>query len=171
MSANPESQEAIESAIDNLRKERMEVRIAADKSKLDKAITRAHNVNFNLYTPSSIQAVHNALDNAKDVLGNDEATQIAVDEAADFLNKAIDALKLAETDAGNEDSENNTDNDEGTIDNKNPSENNDHSSNGETTTENKTPDTGGKSDIAGFALLSGISLGGLIAILKKRKHF
>ncbi|MEJ8737593.1 discoidin domain-containing protein [Erysipelotrichaceae bacterium HCN-30851] len=171
VSANPESQEAIESAIDNLRKERMEVRIAADKSKLDKAITRAHNVNFNLYTPSSIQAVHNALDNAKDVLGNDEATQIAVDEAADFLNKAIDALKLAETDAGNEDSENNTDNDEGTIDNKNPSENNDHSSNGETTTENKTPDTGGKSDIAGFALLSGISLGGLIAILKKRKHF
>ncbi len=169
--ANPKSQEEIETAIDNLRKERMEVRVAADKTNLNKAITRAHNINLKLYTPSSVQALRNALDNAKDVLGNEEATQAETDEAADFLNRAIDALKLLETDeeqGDNGDDDKPTDN-EGIEDGKNPSDDNGDSSNGETTTENKTPDTGGKSNITGFALLSGISLGGLIAILKKRK--
>ena len=68
--AEATTQEEIDAARDELRDERREVREAANKSELNKAITRAHNLNLDLYTPSSAQNVRNALDNAKDVLAN-----------------------------------------------------------------------------------------------------
>ena len=50
--AEATTQEEIDAATDELRTQRREVRVAADKTELNKAITRAHNLNLNLYTPS-----------------------------------------------------------------------------------------------------------------------
>ena len=172
--AEATTQEEIDKAADELRAERQEVRQAADKTELNKAITRAHNLNLTLYTPESAQNVRNALDNAKDILDNEYATQEQVDVATNALNKAIDSLELA----GNEPTDpsepsnpgdNSSNGGNGSSNGGNNSTNNGNNSSNSDATENDTPKTGVQSNVTGYGILSIVTLGGLFGLLKKRK--
>lgn len=64
-----------------------------DKTALQKAITDAEAVDTSKYTDDSVAAMTKALNDAKTVNGNADATQADVDAAAKALNDAIQALK------------------------------------------------------------------------------
>ena len=154
-----------------MRTQRREVRVAADKSALNKAITRAHNLNLNLYTPSSAQNVRNALSNAKDILADENATQEQVDIATDALNKAIDSLEMGTEDPNNPNGGNGSGNGSGQGNgsgNNSGSQGNGSSGNGSTTNGEK-PNTGDESKAAGYGILSILTLGGLFGLLKGKK--
>lgn len=68
---------------------------ALDTSELEKAIDLAEGLNEDKYTEDSFDDVEEALEEAKDVLENENATQEEVDAAAKKLNDAIAALVLA----------------------------------------------------------------------------
>ncbi|MCD8329064.1 MAG: leucine-rich repeat protein [Ruminococcus sp.] len=69
-----------------------------DISDLAGTIETAEEVDTSLYTPSSVAEFTDALDAAKTVLANADATQDEVDAAVDALTAAIDALvELADT--------------------------------------------------------------------------
>lgn len=175
--AEATTQDEIDAARDALRNERREVRLVADKSELNKAITRAHNLNLDLYTPSSAQNVRNALDNAKDVLADDNATQEQVDIATAALNKAIDSLEMntgepsnpGEGSGGGSESGSNEGSGTGTDTGNGSGSQGNGSSNSGSTTNDKTPNTGAESNAAGYGILSILTLGGLFGLLKSRK--
>lgn len=66
-----------------------------DTSELEKAIDLAEGLDEDKYTEDSFDDVEEALEEAKDVLENENATQEEVDAAAKKLNDAIAALVLA----------------------------------------------------------------------------
>ncbi|WP_455684540.1 family 20 glycosylhydrolase [Thomasclavelia sp.] len=68
-------------------------RVLVDKTDLEDAITRALNIDPNLYTVESYQNLHDALINAQSIFGKDDATQQQIDDALKALNDAIDALE------------------------------------------------------------------------------
>ena len=69
---------------------------AADKTALQKAIQDAEAVDTSKYTDDSVAAMTKALNDAKTVNGNADATQADVDAAAQALNDAVKALKEKE---------------------------------------------------------------------------
>ena len=171
--AEATTQEEIDAATDELRTQRREVRVAADKSALNKAITRAHNLNLNLYTPSSAQNVRNALSNAKDILADENATQEQVDIATDALNKAIDSLEMGTEDPNNPNGGNGSGNGSGQGNGSGSGNNSGSQGNGSlnsgSTTNGEKPNTGDESKTAGYGILSILTLGGLFGLLKSKK--
>ena len=65
----------------------------ADKSMLENLIDKAETLDEDDYTSGSWKKLERALDQAKAVYHDDEATQAEVDEAAENLERALDALK------------------------------------------------------------------------------
>ncbi len=171
--AEATTQEEIDAATDELRTQRREVRVAADKTELNKAITRAHNLNLNLYTPSSAQNVRNALSNAKDILADENATQEQVDIATDALNKAIDSLEMGTEDPNNPNGGNGSGNGSGQGNGSGSGNNSGSQGNGSlnsgSTTNGEKPNTGDESKTAGYGILSILTLGGLFGLLKSKK--
>ncbi|WP_278567556.1 discoidin domain-containing protein [Amedibacillus dolichus] len=171
--AEATTQEEIDAATDELRTQRREVRVAADKTELNKAITRAHNLNLNLYTPSSAQNVRNALSNAKDILADENATQEQVDIATDALNKAIDSLEMGTEDPNNPNGGNESGNGSGQGNGSGSGNNSGSQGNGSlnsgSTTNGEKPNTGDESKTAGYGILSILTLGGLFGLLKSKK--
>ena len=171
--AEATTQEEIDAATGELRTQRREVRVAADKTELNKAITRAHNLNLNLYTPSSAQNVRNALSNAKDILADENATQEQVDIATDALNKAIDSLEMGTEDPNNPNGGNGSGNGSGQGNGSGSGNNSGSQGNGSlnsgSTTNGEKPNTGDESKTAGYGILSILTLGGLFGLLKSKK--
>lgn len=66
----------------------------ADKTALNAKITEAEGKDASLYTEESYKSLADALETAKEISGNKEATQAQVDEAAGKLDTAIKALQL-----------------------------------------------------------------------------
>ena len=79
---------ALNNAVDGLVKKG-----AVDKTALNEAITKADAVDPKQYTEDTAKALADALEKAKEVQAKDDATQAEVDEAAEALNAAIDALE------------------------------------------------------------------------------
>lgn len=78
---------------------------AVDTTELEKAIAKAEELDEERYTEKSWSAVEKALENAKAVLADPDATQEEVDAAAKALNDAMAALKLLggdDTDTGDD---------------------------------------------------------------------
>ncbi len=64
-----------------------------DKTGLELAITKAEEVDSNLYTEETYQALSDALEAARNVLADETADQAAVDQAKEDLENAINALE------------------------------------------------------------------------------
>ena len=84
---------ALNDAIDALVEKPAET---VDKTALQQAISDAEKVDTTKYTEDSVAAMNSALDSAKGVNNDPDATQEAVDNAATALNNAIQALKEKE---------------------------------------------------------------------------
>ena len=80
--------EALNAAIDAL-----ELKKSVDTSALEKAVAKAEALNKDDYTSESYAAVEKALEEAKAVLADSDATQAEIDQAADALNSAMNALE------------------------------------------------------------------------------
>ena len=85
---------ALNNAIQALKEK--EVTPTVDKTALQQAISDAEKVDTTKYTEDSVAAMNSALDSAKGVNNDPDATQEAVDNAATALNNAIQALKEKE---------------------------------------------------------------------------
>lgn len=66
--------------------------VVVDKSALEEAIDKAEKLDETNYTEESWNAMQEALNQAKDVLANEEATVTEVEEATKALNDALEAL-------------------------------------------------------------------------------
>ena len=86
--------EALETALNGLQEK--EVTPAVDKTALQQAIAAAEGMDKSKYTDDSVAAVNSALDAAKQVNADADATQAEVDSAAKALNDALKALKEKE---------------------------------------------------------------------------
>ena len=110
----------------------LNLRLIPDKSLLEELINQANGLNVANYTKASFDGLTKALDEAKVVFENPDATQEEVDNAKDVLAKALAGLQTVTTD--------------NTV--KTPV------SNGDTTASVKTGDESLAGMLAGLALLS-----------------
>ena len=70
----------------------MNLELKADKSELCKAIIEAENINLDLYTENSSEALISAIETAKSVKNNEESSQDEVNSTLENLSVAIEAL-------------------------------------------------------------------------------
>ena len=86
------SQDVLE-AIEQLKESVNGLTSKADKTKLGEAIDSANNkLDTTKYTPQSIATLNEALQAARDVMSDDNATETEVNEAISTLNEAINSL-------------------------------------------------------------------------------
>ena len=121
-------QPEVNEAYTNLVTAFLNLRLIPDKSLLEDLINQANGLNSANYTKASFDGLTKALDEAKVVFENPNASQVEVDNAKDLLEKAIAGLQTVTTD--------NTVN------------------NGDTTVSVKTGDDALVGTLAGLALLS-----------------
>ena len=73
----------------------MNLELKADKTKLYEAITESEKINLNLYTENSKAGLLSAIEAAKLIKANSEATQEEVDSALENINNAVNDLVKA----------------------------------------------------------------------------
>ena len=146
-------QPEVNEAYTNLVTAFLNLRLIPDKSLLEELINQASKLNSADYTKASFDGLTKALDEAKVVFENPNASQVEVNNAKDILEKAINSL------------ETNTqvDNTASTPINNTA---NTPVSNGDTTTSVKTGDNGLAEMFAGLALLSVAGY----AVLKRKEN-
>ena len=138
----------VNEAYDSLVRAFLDLRLIPNKDLLNDLINKAEGLEAANYTADSFKAMQEALNNAKAIAANENATQAEVDNAKDVLAKAIDGLQAV----------NNTVNTPA-ADNKVTS-----LSNGDTT----SVKTGDSTNLLGaFGIVSSLSV---IAYLKKKKR-
>ena len=137
-------QEEVNNAYNELVTAFLNLRLIPDKSLLEDLINQANGLNGANYTKVTFDSLTKALDEAKAVFENPNATQKEVDSAKDVLTKAIAGLQTATAD--------------NTV--KTPV------SNGDTTTSVKTGDDALVGMFINLGLLASLSV---ITCLKKRK--
>ena len=141
-------QEEVNNAYKELVTSFLNLRLIPDKSLLEELINKAEGLNLASYSKATVQIVNDALENAKNVLANKNATQREVDNAKATLEKAINSLEAnVNTPADN------------TVSTP--------VNNGDTTTSVKTGD---ESLVGMFTSLGLLASLGAIACLKKRKN-
>ena len=126
------TQEEVDSAYNELVKAYLDLRLKPNKDLLEDLINQASGLNVANYTKASFDGLTKALDEAKIVFENPNATQVEVDSAKDVLAKALAGLQTVTAD--------------NTV--KTPV------SNGDTTVSVKTGDESLAGMLAGLALLS-----------------
>jgi len=88
---------AMQEEVNNAHKELvtafLNLRLIPDKSLLEELINKAEGLNLASYSKATVQIVNDALENAKNVLANKNATQREVDNAKATLEKAINSLE------------------------------------------------------------------------------
>lgn len=90
---NMTTQEAVDNAYEALDAAVKGLALKADFSALDEAIKNAESINTSAYTPESVLALDKALEDARLVLANENATQDEVDAAVKALEEAISGLR------------------------------------------------------------------------------
>lgn len=145
----------------------LELRLKPNKDKLQDLINKAEALDSSKYTEESFSNVVNALEMAKLVLANEEATEEEVHNAKGALELALGRLvenntdKLEDNNSNNDDSSSNN----ATSGSNSSSENSNNSTN---TNKGDLPKTGGSS--AGVIGVFGAMISAIGAILfKKRK--
>lgn len=143
------NQEDVDRAYNELLKAYLDLRLIPDKSLLEELVKEVESIDLSKYTVNSANKVRKALEKAKKVLANKEATQEEVDSALEELRISKNSLVA---NAGS-----------------NSSNNNSGSSNNGNVDGGKLPQAG--SPIVGGTLLSGlIALLGGVALNKKRNR-
>lgn len=150
----------VDTAWRNLLDAMAELRLRPDKDLLEDLINQAEGLNEADYEAESFAAVSSALEEAKDVFANENATQEEVDESSAALKSAL--AKLTPVSTGEDDSQNQAG---GSSD-----KNNNSSSAGNTSASNssavKTGDTANVLPFAAAAVLAA----GAVVILKRKKE-
>ena len=150
----------VDTAWRNLMDAMAELRLRPDKDLLEDLINQAEGLNEADYEAESFAAVSSALEEAKDVFANENATQEEVDESSAALKSAL--AKLTPVSTGEDDSQNQAG---GSSDKYNNS-----SSAGNTSASNssavKTGDTANVLPFAAAAVLAA----GAVVILKRKKE-
>ena len=145
----------------------LELRLKPNKDKLQDLINKAEALDSSKYTEASFSNVVNALEMAKLVLANEEATEEEVHNAKGALELALGRLVENNTDKPDD---NNSNNDDSSL-NNNTNEGNSssgNSNNNTNTNKGDLPKTGGSS--AGVIGVFGAMISAIGAILfKKRK--
>ena len=88
------TQEIVDQACESLRTAMTDLTTKADKTQLQALIEQAGNKNKEEYTEESWTSFETALNEAKSVFANENASQDAVDQARASLSKAIEELKF-----------------------------------------------------------------------------
>ena len=164
------TQEEVDSAYNKLMRAYLELRLKPNKDKLQDLINKAETLDSSKYTEDSFSNVVNALEMAKLVLANEEATEEEVHNAKGALELALGRLIENST---NKPEDNNSSNDNNSSSNNNNEGNNSSSGNSNNTTNGSTnkgdlPKTGGSS--AGVIGVFGAIISAIGASLfKKRK--
>ena len=91
-------QEEVNTAYSELVTAFLNLRLIPDKSLLEELINQANGLNVANYTKASFDGLTKALDEAKVVFDNPDATQKEVDSAKDVLAKALAGLQTVTTD-------------------------------------------------------------------------
>lgn len=150
----------VDTAWRNLMDAMAELRLRPDKDLLEDLINQAEGLNEADYEAESFAAVSSALEEAKDVFANENATQEEVDESSAALKSAL--AKLTPVSTGEDDSQNQA----GGSSDKNTNS----SSAGNTSASNssavKTGDTANVLPFAAAAVLAA----GAVVILKRKKE-
>ena len=92
------TQEQVDNAYNQLVKAYLDLRLIPDKSLLEDLINQAEGLNVANYTKASFDGLTKALNEAKVVYENPNATQKEVDNAKAILEKAIAGLQTVTTD-------------------------------------------------------------------------
>ena len=129
--------------------------IEVDKSDLEEIINKANTLNKTKYTEETWLSLQNALEKAKEVLKNKEASQDEVTLAISNLDDAINGLENKPTNNNGNNSNNGNNNAGGKGDNKNDNT-------------GKLPSTGG-TPASGIALFGILTTAVGFTIMKKRK--
>ena len=111
--ASATSQEEIDAATKTLREARLNARTKADVSALEELIAYVNSLDLSAYTSASVAAMNVPYAKALVMIKNEEVTQEQVDELAEEMQAAIDALEpvnanVTSPNAGNADSSNNS---------------------------------------------------------------
>ena len=139
------TQEQVDNAYNQLVKAYLDLRLIPDKSLLEELINKAEGLNSTNYTKATFDGLKDALNEAKAVFNDPNATQEQVNNAKDVLEKAINSLEVITT-----------------VDNT-PSTPVD---NGDTT----SVKTGDDASLIVLMSLAGLSALGLVYSKKKRKN-
>ena len=110
---NATSQEEIDAATQTLREARLNARTKADVSALEELVAYVNSLDLNAYTSASVAAMNVPYTKALVMIENEEVTQEQVNELAEEMQAAIDALEpvnanVTSPNAGNADSSNNS---------------------------------------------------------------
>ena len=91
--ANAEStQEQVDDVYNTLLRSYLELRLKADKSKLDDLINKVKNMDLSKYSSKDVARINAELDNAIKVSNNEESTQKEVNEATERLRTVVNEV-------------------------------------------------------------------------------
>ena len=153
---NAMEKEVLES-YDKLMKAFLDLRLKPNKDKLEELINKAETIDSKKYTKESIKNLNNALELAKSIFNNEDATEKEVRSAENSLEDALKNLVAVNDGNANNNGNNGSNNNSGTNSNNKPGKGN-----------NKLPQTGGVPATA-VGLLGSIFATAGIVIFKKRK--
>ncbi|PWM98871.1 MAG: hypothetical protein DBX37_05925, partial [Massilioclostridium sp.] len=143
-------QAEINEVADNLLNAMLNLRYKADKSILEEVVAGAEKVDANAYTAESYTVLEAAVNEAKAVLENENATQEEVDAAVQSVQAAMDSLVAVEG-----------------METETPSDNNaTQTGQGNTTTKANAAKTGDFAPIAGVVMLA---VAGTAVLLSRKK--
>ena len=104
--SNAVSQEEIDEAVKSLREARLNARTKADVSALKELIAYVNSLDLNAYTSASIAVMNAPYTKALKMIADEEATQEMVDQLAEEMQTAIDALEPIDVSITTPDSDN-----------------------------------------------------------------
>lgn len=88
------TQEQVDESYNTLLRSYLELRLKADKSKLDDLINKVKNMDLSKYSANDVARINAELDNAIKVSNNEESTQKEVNEATEKLRTVVDEIAL-----------------------------------------------------------------------------
>lgn len=91
------TQEQVQAAHDNLRNAIFGLRLIPNKDALEDLINRVEKLNLSVYSVETQKVLTNALNSAKIVFADKNATQTEIDNAVKLLQASVDGLKTSET--------------------------------------------------------------------------
>lgn len=88
------TQEQVDESYNNLLRSYLQLRLKADKSKLDDLINKVKNMDLSKYSSEDVSRINAELDNAIKVSNNEESTPKEVNEATEKLRTVVDEVAL-----------------------------------------------------------------------------
>ena len=149
----------------------------ADKTELEKLINEAKSLNSEDYTKDSFELLENALESARIVYNNEQATQEEVEKATKSLQSAIDGLKKADeggTDSkpdvpGNPDGDNDPDHTLDKSEGGNDADWEPDASDGKNT-EDSSPQTGDTTSLISSTVVVSAFMGIICIVILRKKR-